>query len=122
VLRAAESIRRDQGSFSKATPAAVHLRTDRLGVVAGDVQSISDQQISMAVTSAGDGWFGAVRSRSGRCYLAATLDTVPVELTLTLPSNANCTGNAARDVLGQLPTTPSSMTSVAPVGAGSGSG
>ncbi|MHB8467168.1 MAG: hypothetical protein ACYDH6_17725 [Acidimicrobiales bacterium] len=110
VLRAAELIKRETGSFRNATPAALHLHSPTVALVVGPAPSFGEQQVSMAVPPGGDAWYGAVRSRSGRCYMAGTVDANPLELTLILPPSANCTGDAARDAMMPLPMSSPSMT------------
>ena len=110
VLRSAESIKRETGTFAHATPTVLHERTPKVAVVAGGSPSNGDQQVSMSAAPGGDGWYGAVKSHSGRCYMAGTVNANPLELTLVLPASANCTGDAARDALMPLPAPSSSMT------------
>ena len=114
VLRSAETVKRETGSFVHATTATLHDKNLAEIVLAGGVASTNDRQISMAISPAGDGWFGAVKSHSGRCYLAGTVDAEPVELTLVLPGNVNCTGDAAKAALMPLPVPSSTMTTTPP--------
>jgi hypothetical protein len=116
VLRAAEAVRRETGTFTHATPGALRARVPKVAVVDGQLASNGDQEVSTSVSPAGDGWFGAVKSRSGRCFAFGTVNTVPTELVLLLGSTANCTGEVARAALMPLPVAPSTMTtSPAPV-------
>jgi hypothetical protein len=65
------------------------------------------------------GWYGALRSKSGRCFAAAWVNGIPKELTTVLPGN--CTGDAARAALMPLtPDTPS-MIPTTPGGPGTSS-
>ena len=108
ALRAAESVKMDTGTFTQATAAAIRGRVPQVSIRDAQVASTDDRQISMMVSSDGSGWYGAVKSRSGRCYAAGTVNANPVELTTILPGN--CTGDAARASLMKLPTPPEVMT------------
>jgi len=120
VLRAAEAIRAGdgasaQGGFAGVTPAALEARAAGMTVVASAMPSVDPHHVSMDVTNDGNGvygWYGALRSRSGRCFAAATVNGIPRELTAILPGN--CTGDAARAAL--MPLTPDapSMTQSSP--------
>jgi len=114
VLRAAEAIRASdsngaQGGFGNVTPAALEARAPGVTVLSSLVASGAPKQVSMEVSNGGNGtygWYGALRSKSGRCFAAATVNDVPKELTMILPGN--CTGDAARAALMPLaPDTPS---------------
>jgi len=126
VLRAAEAIRAGdntgvQGGFGNVTPAALEARVPEVTVFTSMVTSEGPKQVSMEVSNGGDGvygWYGALRSRSGRCFAAATVNGIPKELTVILPGN--CTGDAARAALMPLtPDTPS-MVPANPASATSG--
>lgn len=101
ALRAAEEIRKSTDGFRGATPAALQAAIGGTGsglsVVDGPVPSSGDKVVSMAITADSLGWYGAVRSRSGRCFAAGTVNAEPRMLTAVLPGN--CTGEAARAVL-----------------------
>jgi hypothetical protein len=114
VLRAAEGIRAGdsngaQGGFGNVTPAALESRVPGVTLLASSAASSSPKQVSMQISNGGNGlfgWYGALRSKSGRCFAAATVNGVPKELTAVLPGN--CTGDAARAALMPLtPNTPS---------------
>jgi hypothetical protein len=125
VLRAAEAIRAGDGNgadggFENVTPTALEARVQGVTVLTSLVASASAKQVSMEVSNDGNGvygWYGALRSRSGRCFAAATVNDVPRELTMLLPGN--CTGDAARaalmplasDTPSMVPANPSSATS-----------
>jgi len=98
VLRAAEEVRKDS-SFATVTSTKLEGQVPGVKVVDATVPSGGDREISMAVGE--DGWYGAVRSRSGRCFAAGTVNGAPKELTAVLP--INCTGYAARAALMPLP-------------------
>jgi hypothetical protein len=110
VLRAAEGIRASDtttalGGFADVTPAAVSARVPGVTVVASSVPSADAHHVSMDVSNDGNGvygWYGALRSKSGHCFAAATVNGIPKELTAILPGN--CTGDAARAAL--MPLTP----------------
>jgi len=110
VLRAAEAVRAGdstgaQGGFANVTPAALGSRVPGVAMLAASVASASPKQVSMEVSNGGNGfygWYGALRSKSGRCFAAATVNGIPKELTAILPGN--CTGDAARAAL--MPLTP----------------
>jgi len=120
VLRSAEAIRAGdgasaQGGFADVTPAALEARVAGVTVVAAAVPSGDPRHVSMDVSNDGNGvygWYGALRSKSGRCFAAATVNGIPRELTVILPGN--CTGDAARAAL--MPLTPDapSMTQSSP--------
>jgi hypothetical protein len=112
ALRTAEAIKLDTGSFVQATPAALRTRLPQLAILDSEVASSADREVSMVVTSDGGGWYGSVRSHSGRCFAFASVSATPLELTALLPGN--CTGDAARAALMRLPTQPSVMTSSVP--------
>ena len=110
VLRAAEAIRAGdttgaEGGFGNVTPAALESRAVGVTVLTSALASGGPKQVSMDVSNGGNGvygWYGALRSKSGRCFAAATVNGVPKELTAVLPGN--CTGDAARAAL--MPLTP----------------
>lgn len=102
VLRASEEIRKAT-RFADATPAALEARVPGVRVT-DHAASAGELEVSMALSSDGEGWYGAVRSRSGRCFAAGTVNADPKELTAVLPGN--CTGDAARAVLMPLSTAP----------------
>ncbi len=118
VLRAAEEIRKNDSGFQGATPsvlqAAVATSAPGVTVVDGGSRSAGDRTVSMAVTDDDMGWYGAVRSRGGRCFAAGTVNADPRMLTAVLPGN--CTGAAARAALMPLagPTDVPSMRQTAP--------
>lgn len=95
VLRAAEQVKRDTGQFTGAVPVLLQRQVFGVSVFDSHAPSVGPTEISMVV--AGDGWYGAVRSPSGRCFAAATLGGDPKMLTAVLPGN--CTGDAARAAL-----------------------
>ena len=105
VLRAAEAIRAGdttgaQGGFGNVTPAALESRVHGVTVVASAAASTGPKQVSMDVSNGSNGvfgWYGALRSKSGRCFAAATVNGIPKELEAVLPGN--CTGDAARAAL-----------------------
>ncbi|HVM65597.1 MAG TPA: hypothetical protein VMU14_12100 [Acidimicrobiales bacterium] len=125
ALRAAEGIRAGdtsgaQGGFANVTPATLETRLPGITLVSSLVASNGPKQVSMVVSNGGNGtygWYGALRSKSGRCFAAATVNDVPKELTMILPGN--CTGDAARAALmplasdspSMVPSNPSSGTS-----------
>ena len=98
VLRAAEKVKLDTGQFTGAVPVVLQRDVFGISVLDSDVPSTTGTQISMMI--AGDGWYGAVRSTSGRCYAAATLGGDPKIVTAVLAGN--CTGDAARAALAPL--------------------
>ncbi|GAC1538069.1 MAG: hypothetical protein NVS3B12_22760 [Acidimicrobiales bacterium] len=100
TLRAAEEIRKDS-RYADATPAALQLRVPALHIIDRGA-SMGEGEVSMALSSDGEGWYGAVRSHSGRCLAAGSVNADPKELTVVLPGN--CTGDAARAVLMPLST------------------
>lgn len=132
ALRAAEVIRAGdnsgaQGGFGNVTAAALQSRVLGVTVVAGALASTGPKQVSMEISNGGNGvygWYGALRSKSGRCFAAATVNGVPKELTAILPGN--CTGDAARAALmplttdspSMLPANPNSGTSAQAAAAG----
>jgi hypothetical protein len=75
-------------------------------VLDSQASSTEGSQVSMMV--AGDGWYGAVHSSSGRCFAAATLSGDPHMRQAVLPGN--CTGDAARAAL--MPDTPPSTATI----------
>jgi hypothetical protein len=95
VLRAAEQIRRDTGQFLGAQPVALDGKVFGIHVVDALTPSNGPALVSMVVSS--DAWYGAVRSSSGHCYAAATLNGNPLVVRAVLPGN--CTGDAARATL-----------------------
>jgi len=115
VLRAAEAIRASdnsggQGGFGNVTATAVQSRVVGVTVVNATLASTGPKQVSMEVSNASNGvygWYGALRSKSGRCFAAATVNGIPKELTALLPGN--CTGDAARAALMPLATDSPSM-------------
>jgi hypothetical protein len=84
-------------------------RAPGVTVLTAAVASATPKQVSMQISNGGNGvygWYGALRSKSGRCFAAATVNGMPKELTAILPGN--CTGDAARAALMPLtPDTPS---------------
>jgi hypothetical protein len=124
VLRAAATIERDDsgGNFSGATPASLMAAVPGVSVVAAGIPSGSSHVISMQVFGSGGvyGWYGAVRSKSGHCFAAATVDGSPRELTAVLPGN--CTGDAARASLMPLTAGTPTMGSVTTGGSSAGIG
>jgi hypothetical protein len=108
ALRAAEAVKLETGSFAQATPAVLRGKLVGMTILDAQAASTEDRQISMMVSSDGNGWYGAVKSRSGRCYAAGTINANPVEVTALLPGN--CTGDSARAALMRLPTPPTVMT------------
>jgi hypothetical protein len=104
VLRAAEEVRRETGQFTGALPVVLQGRVFGTHVVDGQTSS-TNAVVSMAVSTSGDAWYGAVRSTSGRCFAAATITGNPTMLRTVLPGN--CTGGAAQAALMPLgPPTP----------------
>ncbi len=132
VLRAAEAIRAGDtttalGGFADVTPTAVSARVPGVTLMASSIPSADAHHVSMDVSNDGNGvygWYGALRSRSGHCFAAATVNGIPKELTAILPGN--CTGDAARAALMPLtpdtpsmaPTNPAPGTSTAQAAAG----
>ena len=120
VLRAAEAIRAGdsgsaQGGFADVTPAALEARVAGMTVLAAAAPSTDPHHVSMDVSNDGNGvygWYGALRSKSGRCFAAATVNGIPRELTAILPGN--CTGDAARAALMPLAPDAPSMTQSSP--------
>ncbi|GAC1307251.1 MAG: hypothetical protein NVSMB16_03440 [Acidimicrobiales bacterium] len=126
TLRAAEEIRK-VSRFADATPVAIQARVPALHIIDHGA-SMGEGEISMALSTDGEGWYGAVRSHSGRCLAAGSVNADPKELTVVLPGN--CTGDAARAVLMPLSTvadvptmgqTPSSATPAGSIPAGADS-
>jgi hypothetical protein len=117
VLRAAEAVYRDTGQFSSATPSTLQPHTPGLVVLVASTPSTRAEQISMAI--ADDGWFGAVRSATGRCFAAGTVRAYSVRLQALLPGN--CTGDAARATLGPVPPPTASITAAPGSSPGQGS-
>ncbi len=127
VLRAAEMIRAGdgnaaQGGFANVTQAALETRVPGVSMLGSSVPSSDPRQVSMEITNDGNGvygWYGALRSKSGRCFAAATVNGIPKELAALLPGN--CTGDAARAAL--MPLTPDapSMIPANPGGPGTSS-
>ena len=115
VLRAAEAIRADgsstaAGGFGNVTPDNLAGRVPGVTVTGASTPSADPHHISMDVSDDGNGfygWYGAVRSRSGRCFAVATINGIAKELTAVLPGN--CTGDAARAVLMPLTSNSPSM-------------
>jgi hypothetical protein len=115
ALRAAETIRAGdatsaEGGFAGVTAASVSARVPGVILVTASVPSTDPRHVSMDVSNQGSGvygWYGALRSKSGRCFAAATVNGVPKELTAVLPGN--CTGDAARAALMPLPADTPSM-------------
>jgi hypothetical protein len=126
VLHAAEMIRADAGTaalggFALVTPAALESRVPGVTVVTASVQSSDPHDVSMDISNDGNGvygWYGALRSKSGRCFAVATINGIPKEMTAILPGN--CTGDAARAALMPMPDTPS-MVPANPGGPGTSS-
>src|SRR5579864_8065386 len=116
VLRAAEIIRAGdgnaaQGGFANVTHAALEARVQGVSMLDPSVPSSDLRHVSMEISNDGNGvygWYGALRSKSGRCFAAATVNGIPKELTALLPGN--CTGDAARAAL--MPLTPDSPSMV----------
>lgn len=102
VLRASEEIRK-ASRFADATPAALEARVPGVHIT-DHAASAGEREVSMALSVDGDGWYGAVRSHSGRCFAAGTVNADPKELTAVLPGN--CTGDAARAALMPLSIVP----------------
>ena len=109
VLRAAEAVKRETGQFAGAQPVVLEARLFGIRVFDNLVPSTTSTEVSMVV--AGDGWYGAVRSPSGRCFAAATLSGDPRMLQTVLPGN--CTGDAARAAL--MPVSPDAGATISPV-------
>jgi hypothetical protein len=115
VMHAAEAIRAgdnsgSQGGFGNVTSAALQSRVPGITVLGAALASTGPKQVSMVVSNGGNGvygWYGALRSKSGRCFAAALVNGIPKELTAVLPGN--CTGDAARAALMPLPTDSPSM-------------
>jgi len=114
VLHAVEMIRDGasgavaKGGFALVTAASLESRVPGVTVVTSSVQSNDPHDVSMEITNDGYGvygWYGALRSKSGRCFAAAWVNGIPKELTAILPGN--CTGDAARAALMPLNDTPS---------------
>jgi hypothetical protein len=115
VLHAVEMIRDGasgavkQGGFALVTAAALEARVPGVTVLSSpSVQSNDPHDVSMEVSNSDNGvygWYGALRSKSGRCFAAAWVNGIPKELTAILPGN--CTGDAARAALMPLNETPS---------------
>jgi hypothetical protein len=99
----------DGGGFGEVTQAVLQGKLPALTVVDGAVPSGGDHVVSMTVGS--DGWYGAVRSKSGRCYAAAIIGAPAVE-EATLPGN--CTGAAALASLMPLASASPSMRATVP--------
>ena len=120
VLRAAETIRAGagasaEGGFGAVTPAALEGRVPGMTVLAASVPSADIRHVSMEVADDGNGvygWYGAIRSKSGRCLAEATVNGIPKELTTILLGN--CTGDAARAVLMPLAPDAPTMTQATP--------
>jgi hypothetical protein len=117
VLHAAEMIRAGAsgavaaGGFAAVTGQALESRVPGVTVLSSGVQSSDPHDVSAEISNDGDGvygWYGALRSKSGKCFAAATVNGIPKELTAILPGN--CTGDAARAALMPLaPDTPSML-------------
>jgi hypothetical protein len=118
VLAKANGVYRDSGTFNGATPAVLDNKVFGVSVIDQDRQSDHPDVISMAV--AGTGWYGAVRSGTGRCYAAGTVRGVPQTNRRVLPGN--CTGDAARASLMPVLPGPSAPGTIAPVSASVGTG
>jgi hypothetical protein len=95
VLRAAEHIRLNTGQFLGAQPVALNGKVFGVEVVDALTPSSGPTRVSMVVSS--DAWYGAVRSSSGRCYAAASINGNPLVVKAVLPGN--CNGDAARATL-----------------------
>ena len=115
VLRAAEAVKRETGQFAGAQPVVLEARVFGIQVFDNLASSTTSNEVSMVV--AGDGWYGAVRSASGRCFAAATLSGDPRMLQTVLPGN--CTGDAARAAL--MPVDPDAGTTISPAPAAAAS-
>jgi hypothetical protein len=98
VLRAAEDVKRQTGTFAGAQPVVLAGNVFGIKVLDSFRPSTAPAEVSMTVV--GDGWYGAVRSNSTRCFAAATLGGDPQMLQSVL--NGNCTGDAARAALTPL--------------------
>lgn len=102
VLRASEDIRK-ASRFADATPAVLEERVPGVHVT-DHAASAGESEVSMALSADGEGWYGAIRSHSGRCFAVGTVNADPKELTAVLPGN--CTGDAARAALMPLSSAP----------------
>ena len=102
VLRASEEIRK-ASRFADATPPTLEARVPGVHIT-DHAASAGEREVSMALSADGEGWYGAVRSHSGRCFAAGTVNADPKELTAVLPGN--CTGDAARAALMPLSSAP----------------
>jgi hypothetical protein len=105
------------GGASAVTVAALAAALPGLHVADGTVASAEARQVSVATSEDASGiygWYGAVKSKSGRCFGTAVVEGRPAELVL-LPQN--CTGEAARASL--MPISTSSMVPTAPLPSGS---
>ena len=125
VLRAAETMRAGdnsgaQGGFGGVTPAALEARVPGVTVLTSLLESEGPKQVSTEVSNGGGGygWYGALRSRSGRCFAAAVVNGIPKELVVILPGN--CTGDAARATLMPLSPDTASMVPANPASGTSG--
>ena len=95
VLRAAEQVKLETGQFLGAQPVTLDGKVFGIHVVDALTPSTGPTLVSMIVSS--DGWYGAVRSTSGRCFAAASISGNPLVARAVLPGN--CTGDAARATL-----------------------
>jgi hypothetical protein len=128
MLRAAEAIRMNDaspanGGFGSVTAPALEAKVQGVTIASARVASGDDRVVSMDISDDGDGvygWYGAVRSKSGRCFAAATINGDPQEHTAVLPGN--CTGDAARATLSPVTVGPPSMVSTPPAPAGAAAG
>jgi hypothetical protein len=110
VLRAAEQVKLETGQFLGAQPVTLDGKVFGIHVVDALTPSTGPDLVSMVVSS--DGWYGAVRSGSGRCYAAATISGNPLVARAVLPGN--CTGDAARATLVPPPSAPQATISAGP--------
>jgi hypothetical protein len=125
VLSVVQSMRTDTpatdvGGFGEVTPQALEAKLPAVTVVLGSVPSAGDHFVSMTVANDGGtyGWYGAVRSRSGRCYAVAAINGSPADAGALLPGN--CTGNAAEASLMPLTAGTPTMSATIPAAAASG--
>jgi len=95
VLRQAEQVRLNTGQFLGAQPVALNDKVFGVEVVDAFTASSGPNRVSMVVSS--DALYGAVRSASGRCYAAGSINGNPLVVRAALPGN--CNGDAARATL-----------------------
>jgi hypothetical protein len=110
----------DKGGFGTVTAAALEQKLPGVTIVDGLVPSGDAHVVSMTIDNAGGafGWYGAVRSKSGRCYAIATVAGSLADVDALLPGN--CTGDAARASLMPLSAVPPTMSATLPPTAASG--